>query len=50
MVKNTVLGFRLPPKLKEDIEDLVDKGMFTNASDFTREAVREKLKREKKDC
>jgi len=47
--KNTVLGLRLPHRLKQDIENLVEQGRFTNASDFTREAIRDKLRREKEE-
>jgi Arc/MetJ-type ribon-helix-helix transcriptional regulator len=37
------ISSRLPPKFVSEIESLVNEGYYVSASDFVREAVREKL-------
>jgi Arc/MetJ-type ribon-helix-helix transcriptional regulator len=37
------ISSRLPPKFVSEIESLVNEGYYLSASDFVREAVREKL-------
>jgi Arc/MetJ-type ribon-helix-helix transcriptional regulator len=38
------ISSRLPPKFVSEIESLVNEGYYLSASDFVREAEREKLK------
>ena len=47
-MKQSHFGVRLPTKLKEDIKEAVNEGRYLNPSEFARQALREKLEREKK--
>jgi Arc/MetJ-type ribon-helix-helix transcriptional regulator len=43
---NMWLTVRVPPDLRKLVEDNITKGLYLNASDFLRDAVREKLARD----
>ncbi|MFA4662246.1 ribbon-helix-helix domain-containing protein [Pyrococcus kukulkanii] len=38
------ISVRLPPKIVEEIDRLIQKGVFSNRSDFIKEAVRHYLR------
>ena len=40
---NETVSVRVPKRLKEKIDQAVQKGLYTNRSDFVRNAIREKL-------
>lgn len=40
------INVRLPDEQKEEIEDAADRGNYPSPSEWVREAIREKLKRE----
>ena len=47
---NTIkISSRLPSKVVEEIDRLVEKGIFSNRSDFIKEAVRQYLRKLKKE-
>ena len=43
-MSSQVSGVRLADRLEKEIQELVDAGLYLSASEFIREAVREKLK------
>ena len=42
-MKNKAVAVRMPKGLTEKIDQAVEKGLYTNRSDFIRNAIREKL-------
>ena len=42
-MQNTSVSVRMPKRLKEKIDRAVEKGLYTNRSDFVRNAIRGKL-------
>ena len=45
-MQNKAIGVRMPKRMKEKIDQAVEKGLYNNRSDFVRNAIREKLKEE----
>jgi Arc/MetJ-type ribon-helix-helix transcriptional regulator len=43
---NETVNVRVPKPLKEKMDQAVEKGLYTNRSDFVRNTIREKLKEE----
>ena len=42
-MQNEIVGVRMPKQLRKKIDQAVEKGLYTNRSDFVRNAIREKL-------
>ena len=49
MVSTIKISARLPPKIVEEIDRLVQTGVFSNRSDFIKEAIRHYLRELKKE-
>jgi len=49
MVSTIKISARLPPKIVEEIDRLVQTGVFSNRSDFIKEAIRYYLRELKKE-
>jgi len=49
MVSTIKISARLPPKIVEEIDRLVQTGVFNNRSDFIKEAIRHYLRELKKE-
>jgi len=43
---DVLVSARIPKRLKDKIDQAVEKGLYNNRSDFVRNAIREKLKEE----
>ena len=45
-MKDVIVGARVPKRLKEKMDQAVEKGLFINISDLVRNAIREKMRGE----
>lgn len=47
MSKNIILNTRVPQGIAQDVRSKVDSGEYLNISDYLRQALREKLERDR---
>ncbi len=47
-MKNNLIHIRVGKKLREEIESLIDEGMFSNQSEIVREGIRDLIIKYKK--